>query len=108
MMVSPTKINAQIPWELGDTTSISAFVRSEMSDGSIMVTTPVAVTIVVANPGIYAQPDTKPSVGLVYHASSNATGIVSVDGTATASDQATVTSIIIRGNDNRFGHLWMQ
>ena len=73
-MVSPEKINAQIPWELGDTTSISAFVRTEREDGSVTVTTPVAVTIVVANPGIYAQPDTDPSVGLVYHASSNAVG----------------------------------
>ena len=30
-------------------------------------------------------------MGVVYHASSNATGIVSVDGTATAADTATVT-----------------
>ena len=85
------KMNAQIPWELGDTTSINAFVRSEMADGSVMVTTPVAVTIVVANPGIYAQPDTTLRSGLVYHASSSATGIVSVDGTATADDTASVT-----------------
>ena len=27
VMVSPTKVNAQIPWELGDTTSINAYVR---------------------------------------------------------------------------------
>jgi uncharacterized protein (TIGR03437 family) len=89
--VSPTKINAQVPWELGDTTSINAYVRSERADGSVMVTTPVAVTIVVANPGIYAQPDTVPSVGLVYHASSSATGIVSVDGTPTAGNTPTIT-----------------
>jgi uncharacterized protein (TIGR03437 family) len=91
VMVSPEKINAQIPWELGDTTSISAFVRTERGDGSVTVTTPVAVTIVVANPGIFAQPNTDPSIGLVYHASSNATGLVSVDGTATAADTATVS-----------------
>ncbi len=90
MMVSPTSINAQIPWELGDTTSINAYVRSEADDGSVMVTTPVAITIVPANPGIYAQPNTNPSVGLVYHASSYATGIVSVDGTATTGDTASV------------------
>ena len=83
-------MNAQIPWELGDTTSISAFVRSQSDDGSVVVTTPVAVTIVTANPGIYAQPNTNPSVGIIYHASSAATGIVSVDGTATAGDTATV------------------
>lgn len=91
LFVSPTKINAQVPWELGDTTSINAFVRSELADGSVMVTTPVAVTIVIANPGIYAQPNTTPSVGVVYHASSNAVGIVSVDGSPTAGNVVTVT-----------------
>jgi uncharacterized protein (TIGR03437 family) len=91
VMVSPTVVNAQVPWELGDTTSISAFVRSTRPDGSIQVTTPVAVTIVPANPGIFAQPNTQPSTGIVYHASSSATGIVSVDGTANANDTATVT-----------------
>ena len=91
VMVSPTMINAQIPWELADTTSINAYVRTENPDGSVMVTTPVAVTIVPANPGIYSQPNTTPSVGVIYHASSSATGIVSVDGTVTAGDTATVT-----------------
>ena len=91
VMVSPTMINAQIPWELADTTSINAFVRTENPDGTVMVTTPVAVTIVPANPGIYSQPNTTPSVGVIYHASSSATGIISVDGTVTAGDTATVT-----------------
>jgi uncharacterized protein (TIGR03437 family) len=91
VFVSPTMVNAQIPWELGDTTSINAYVRSEGDSGPVTVTTPVAVTIVAANPGIYAQPGTSPSAGIVYHASSNATGIVSVDGTATAGNVATVT-----------------
>ena len=90
VMVSPTTINAQIPWELNDTTSINAYVRSVSDTGQIMVTTPVAVTIVGANPGIYAEPNTTPSVGVVYHYSSSSTGIVSVDGTATAGDTATV------------------
>ena len=90
VLVSPTMVNAQIPWELGDTTSINAYVRSESDSGAVTVTTPVAVTIVTANPGIFAQPNTSPSVGIVYHASSNATGVVSVDGTATAGDTATV------------------
>ncbi|HEY1496113.1 MAG TPA: hypothetical protein VGF49_16285 [Candidatus Solibacter sp.] len=90
VMVSPTVVNAQIPWELGDTTSINAYVRSQSDSGDVTVTTPVAVTIVTANPGIYAQPNTSPSAGIVYHASSRATGIISVDGTATAGDTATV------------------
>jgi uncharacterized protein (TIGR03437 family) len=95
--VTPTLITAQIPWEVNDTTSVNAFVRSVRSDGSVVATTPVAVTIVPQNPGIYSQsgaPDpTLPSatLGLVYHGSNSATGVVSVDGTAIAGDSATVT-----------------
>jgi uncharacterized protein (TIGR03437 family) len=90
VMVSPTAINAQIPWELGDTTSINAYVRSESDDGHVMVTTPVAISIVAANPGIYAVPGTKPSLGVAYHFSSYATGVISVDGTVNAGDTATI------------------
>jgi uncharacterized protein (TIGR03437 family) len=82
---------AQIPFELGDTTSINAYVRAERPDGSVQVTSAVAVSIVPANPGIFAQPNTQPSVGIVYHASSSATGIISVDGTAHTGDTATIT-----------------
>ena len=89
--VSPASINAQIPWEVNDTTSINAYVRSVMSDGTIVTTTPVAVTIVGANPGVFAQPNTSPSAGIVVHGSSQAVGIVDVEGSATANDVATVT-----------------
>ena len=91
MSVAPDKVVAQIPWEVGDSSSINAFVRSVRPDGSVMVTSAVAVSIVSANPGIFAQPNTQPSVGIIYHASSSATGIISVDGTANAGDTATVT-----------------
>jgi uncharacterized protein (TIGR03437 family) len=91
VMVSPNQVIAQIPWEVADTTSINAYVRSVRPDGSVQVTSPVAVSIVSANPGIFAQPNTQPAVGIVYHASSEATGIVSVDGSANAGDSATVT-----------------
>ena len=95
--VSPTQITAQVPWEVNDTTSVNAFVRSVQSDGSVMVTTPVAVTIVPQNPGIYSQSGTSDPVlpsatlGLVYHGSNSAVGVISVDGTANAGDAATVT-----------------
>jgi hypothetical protein len=91
MMVSPDKVVAQVPWEIADTTSINAVVRSARPDGSVQVTSAVAVSIVPANPGIFAMPNTQPSVGVVYHGSSTATGIISVDGTAKAGDVATVT-----------------
>jgi hypothetical protein len=91
LFVSPTQINAQIPWELGDSTSINAYVRS-VQGGGVINTTPVAVTIVPGNPGIFAYPsDITPSPGIVFHGSSHATGIVSVDGSITADDTATIT-----------------
>jgi len=84
--VSPTQVTAQVPWEINDTTSINAYVRSVMGDGTIQVTSPVAVSIVPANPAVYPQPNTSPAVGIVLHASSKAVGIVDVEGTATAND----------------------
>lgn len=88
--VSPFQINAQIPWEINDTTSINAYVRTELPNGT-QVTTPVAVTIVPANPGIYTQSGTNPARAVAFHGSNSAIGIVSVDGTVTANDAATVT-----------------
>jgi uncharacterized protein (TIGR03437 family) len=87
--VSPTQITAQIPWEVNDTTSINAYVRSERA-GGVVSTTPVAVTIVPANPGIFTN-DPTTNAAVAFHASSKALGIVSVDGTVTAGDIATVT-----------------
>jgi uncharacterized protein (TIGR03437 family) len=87
--VSPTQINSQIPWEVNDTSSINAYVRSERA-GGVVSTTPVAVTIVPANPGIFTRTvDTAEAVA--FHASSSAIGIVSVDATVTKGDVATVT-----------------
>jgi hypothetical protein len=90
--VSPAQINAQIPFEFLDTTSISAYVRSVREDGSVIVTNPVGVAIVPQNPGIFAYGgDVDPRPAVAVHGSSNATGTVSVDGTAKAGDIATVT-----------------
>ena len=97
--VSPTLINAQVPWELGDQTSVNAYVRSVMPNGNIMFTSAVGVTIVPANPGLYFQACTpsagttcpNPPAGLVYHGSSYATSVVSVDGGPAAGAVATIT-----------------
>jgi uncharacterized protein (TIGR03437 family) len=92
LYASATQVNAQIPWEFTDTTSVNAYVRSVLSDGSIATTSPVAVTIVAANPGVFTQNGTqKPEIAVATHGSSNATAIVSVDGTANPGDVATVT-----------------
>jgi hypothetical protein len=92
LYVSPTEIHAQVSWVFTDTTSVNAFVRSVMSDGSVMFTSPVAAQIVLANPGLFGDPTTSnPEMGFVYHASSYAVGVVSVDGTPEGGAVATVT-----------------
>jgi hypothetical protein len=91
LFVSPTQINAQVPFEVSDASSVSAYVRTVNPDGSVTITTAVGVPIVPQNPGIFADPGTDPRVALAYHTNSNATGAVSVDGGIKAGDVATIT-----------------
>ena len=86
LYVSPTQINAQIPFEVADASSVSAWVRVQWSDGRVTVTNPVAVPIIPQNPGIfgYEGPEPRPAVAL--HSSSQATATISVDGAASPRD----------------------
>jgi hypothetical protein len=70
---------------------VSAYVRSFDSSGAARVTTAVGVPIVQQNPGIFASAGTDPRPAVALHSSSYATGVVSVDGTITANDVATVS-----------------
>jgi len=89
--VSPSQINAQMPFEVNDSNGVNAYVRTVRRDGRVTITTAVGVPIIRSNPGIFALGGTDPRVGVVMHASSQASGTVSVDGTATAGDIASVT-----------------
>ena len=91
--MSPTQVNAQIPFDVSDTTSVSAYVRTRWRDGRVTVTNPVAVPIVAQNPGIFAFEGQDPRAGVALHYSSHATGTVSIDGTAVAGD---VVAIVIQ------------
>jgi uncharacterized protein (TIGR03437 family) len=91
LYVSPTQVNAQIPWEVLDTTSLNAYVRTVWPDGHVTATNPVAVPVIKQNPAIFTYGgETDPRPGVVQHFSSNATGTVSVDGSVKAGDIATV------------------
>ncbi len=90
LYVSPSQINFQVPFEVLDTTSINAWVRTRGSDGRVTVTNPVAVPIIRQNPGIFTFGGPEPRPGVVFHYSSFATGTISVDGSAKAGDTATV------------------
>ena len=88
LYVSPTQINAQIPFDFGfiDTGTATAWVRIQRNDGTIVATNSVAVTVVPANPGIFAGSGPSPRPAIAYHSSAYATGVVSVDGTIKAGD----------------------
>ncbi len=90
--VSPTQINTQIPWELSNTNSLSAFVRTQHSDGTVTVTDAIGVPITgFGNPGIYAVIGPDPRVAIAFHASSAATGTITLTGSIVAGDVATIT-----------------
>src|SRR6185503_11273642 len=76
--------------EFLDRTSINAYVRTQRRDGRVTVTTPVAVSIVLQNPGIFAVDGPDPRQAIVEHGSAFASGTVSVDGSIKEGDVGTV------------------
>jgi uncharacterized protein (TIGR03437 family) len=88
--VSPTQINAQLPFEVNDSNGVSAYVRTVHNDGTVTTTAAIAIPVVPENPGILAQAGSDPRPAMAFHASSNAIALVSVDGSIKAGDTATV------------------
>jgi uncharacterized protein (TIGR03437 family) len=91
LAVSPTEIDAQVPFELIDTNSSSLYVRTLRNSGAVTVTTAVGVQVSQQAPGIYALPGAEPRQAIAVHYSSYAVGVISVDGTVQANDIVTVT-----------------
>jgi uncharacterized protein (TIGR03437 family) len=95
--VSPNRIVAQVPFWYNDRNSTSVYVRTTRADGvTTTVTNAQPLYIAPANPGLFSAPafsgQTRPwpATG-AYHQPGNATSVVSIDGTATANDTATIT-----------------
>jgi uncharacterized protein (TIGR03437 family) len=92
--VSPTEIKAQLPFAVTGASSVSSWVRTKHADGSITVTTAVNIQVEEQNPGIFADTTPgaqEPRAAIATHASSFATGTISVDGSIQAGDAGTVT-----------------
>jgi|SRR5580658_7279399 uncharacterized protein (TIGR03437 family) len=93
LYVSRTQINAQLPFNFGfsDTGTANAWVRVQRNDGTITASNTVAITIVPANPGIFAASGPAPrAASPAVHASSYATGVISVDGTIKAGNVGSI------------------
>ncbi len=98
LFVSPSQVNAQVPYEVSDSNSVSAYVRTVHRDGSVTVTNAVGVPLAqntsfqsTGNPGIFAQEGQDPRPAFAYHASSNATGTITISGSIQANDVGTIT-----------------
>jgi hypothetical protein len=89
--VAPDKIVAQLPVEIYDRTSSSGVLRVQRKNGTIQMSSAVAVNVIAENPAVYSDTTLTPNVGLAYHYSSNATATISVDGSIQAGDKATIT-----------------
>ena len=92
LYVSPTQINAQIPFEFADSNGGTAWVRTQHADGSVTATNSVAVPIAPQNPGIFTLgggDDPRPA--LAFQASSNALAVVDIEGLPGAGSVASVT-----------------
>jgi hypothetical protein len=91
LFVSPTQINAQVPYEILGSNNISFYLRIRRPDGSLIATTAIAVPIDNQNPGIFAEDGEEPRLAVAYHASSFATGTITVDGSIEQGDTASIT-----------------
>jgi uncharacterized protein (TIGR03437 family) len=89
--VSPGQVNAQVPYEVSDANSSSAYIRTTHSNGSVTITNAVGVPIAQQNPGIFATEGQDPRPALAYHGSSHATGTITISGTIQANDLGTIT-----------------
>lgn len=89
--VSPTQINVQMPYEVVDSSSVSAYVRIQHSDGTVTTTSAVGVPIVGENPGIFAYEGSEPRQAIAYHGSSYGIAVIDLEGTIQVGDTATVT-----------------
>jgi uncharacterized protein (TIGR03437 family) len=90
LYVSPTQVNAELPIEFTDRTSVSLYLRTTHADGSVTATTPIATTVVPQNPGLFALGGNDPRPGIVYHGSSQAFDIVDLNGLQQTGDTATI------------------
>jgi hypothetical protein len=90
LYVSPTQINAQLPFEVSDANGVTAFVRTVQAGGDVTATVNIAVPVVASSPGIFAMNGPEPRRAIAYHTSDYGIAVVSVDGSIQGGDIATI------------------
>jgi uncharacterized protein (TIGR03437 family) len=72
-------------------TSVTSWLRYTRKDGTIVASAAIGIPITQENPGVFTQTGTDPRPAIAVHAYTNATAVVSVDGTVTAGNTGTIT-----------------
>jgi len=102
LYVSPTQINAQVPYEIAPETSISVYVRTTYADGTVTISNAAPDPVSMGAPGFFAQSiaddgmtvlkDPRPAIAT--HYSDTAMGAIDLEllaTTPTAGDTITIT-----------------
>jgi len=66
LMVSPTELQAQLPYDIAGRTGASLYLRLEHSS-NVLVTPAIAVKLTAASPGVFAFGDREPRAALALH-----------------------------------------
>ncbi|HEX3685531.1 MAG TPA: hypothetical protein VHU83_23560 [Bryobacteraceae bacterium] len=82
LSVSAAQVRAQLPFDTGNASSASVYVRTEHSDGNITVTNATALKLAATSPGLFAFGGTEPRTGLILHSN----GSPEQNGTPVTSD----------------------
>jgi uncharacterized protein (TIGR03437 family) len=67
LSVSATQVRAQLPYETGNASSASLYVRTEHSDGNVAVTNATALKLAPTSSGLFAFCGAEPRTGLILH-----------------------------------------
>ncbi len=89
LYVSPTQINAQMPYETYDRNSVSVY-EVNSSGPTPVATNAIGTVIVPENPGLFAAYGDDPRPGYVNHLTANSAALVSIDGTVNEASDGTV------------------
>ncbi len=66
--VSPTQVQAQVPYDLANRSAASLYIRAEHANGAVSITTPISLKLAPASPGLFAFSGSEPRLGILLHA----------------------------------------
>lgn len=72
LSASPSELRAQLPYDTGDVSSASLYIRTERSDGTVTITNAIALKLAPASPGVFAFGGPEPRAGMLLHGQAGA------------------------------------